>query len=43
MEAPGSGGYGPASFRDDALVREDRANGYVTREAVHRDYGSADS
>ena len=41
MEAPGSGGYGPPSFRDDALVREDRANGYVTLEAVHRDYGLA--
>jgi N-methylhydantoinase B len=42
MEAPGSGGYGSPSFRDDALVREDRTNGYVTREAVHRDYGLAD-
>ena len=42
MEAPGSGGYGPPSFRDDALVREDRANGYVTGKAMHRDYGLAD-
>src|SRR5262249_8717503 len=27
MEPPGSGGYGPPSFRDDALVRDDRAFG----------------
>ena len=32
MEAPGSGGYGPPSGRDHALVREDRADEYVTRE-----------
>ena len=32
MEAPGSGGYGPPSGRDPALVREDRADEYVTRE-----------
>jgi N-methylhydantoinase B/oxoprolinase/acetone carboxylase alpha subunit len=32
MEAPGSGGYGPPSARDHALVREDRADGYVTRD-----------
>jgi N-methylhydantoinase B len=31
MEAPGSGGYGPPSGRDNRLVREDRADGYVTR------------
>jgi N-methylhydantoinase B len=33
MEAPGSGGYGPPSGRDHTLVREDRADGYVTRDA----------
>ena len=27
MEPPGSGGYGPPSFRDDALMRDDRAFG----------------
>ncbi|MBV9860698.1 MAG: hydantoinase B/oxoprolinase family protein [Alphaproteobacteria bacterium] len=30
VEAPGSGGYGPPEARDPALVREDRADGYVT-------------
>jgi len=40
MEAPGSGGYGPPSARDPALLREDLANGYVTPEAARRDYGS---
>jgi N-methylhydantoinase B/oxoprolinase/acetone carboxylase alpha subunit len=30
MEAPGSGGYGPPSARDPALLRQDRADGYVT-------------
>jgi len=30
MEAPGSGGYGPPSARDPALLREDLADGYVT-------------
>jgi N-methylhydantoinase B len=33
MEAPGSGGYGPPSGRDNRLVHEDRADGYVTRGA----------
>jgi N-methylhydantoinase B len=36
MEAPGSGGYGPPPARDDALVREDCADGYVTpRPSAH--------
>jgi N-methylhydantoinase B len=39
MEAPGSGGYGPASERDPAAIREDLADGYVTEAAVERDYG----
>jgi N-methylhydantoinase B len=34
MEAPGSGGYGPPPARDDALVREDCADGYVTPRTV---------
>jgi N-methylhydantoinase B len=34
MEAPGSGGYGPPPARDDALVHEDCADGYVTPRAV---------
>jgi N-methylhydantoinase A len=37
MEAPGSGGYGPPPARDDALVHEDYADGYVTPRAVSRD------
>jgi len=43
MEAPGSGGYGPPSARDPALLREDRADGYVTEAAARRDYGIVDS
>src|SRR5262252_8741592 len=42
MEAPGSGGYGPPSARDPALLREDLVDGYVTEEAARRDYGIAD-
>jgi N-methylhydantoinase B len=42
MEAPGSGGYGPPSARDPALLREDLADGYVTAETARRDYGIAD-
>ena len=42
MEAPGSGGYGPPTARDPALVREDLADGYVTPDAERRDYGFAD-
>jgi N-methylhydantoinase B len=42
MEAPGSGGYGPPSARDPTLLREDLADGYVTEEAVQRDYSTAD-
>jgi len=34
MEASGSGGYGPPPSRDDALVPEDCADGYVTPRAV---------
>ena len=39
MEAPGSGGYGPPSERDPALIREDLIDGYVTPQAARRDYG----
>jgi N-methylhydantoinase B len=39
MEAPGSGGYGPPSARDPALLGEDLADGYVTEVAVQRGYG----
>jgi N-methylhydantoinase B len=42
MEALGSGGYGPPSARDPALLGEDLADGYVTAEGARRDYGPAD-
>ena len=42
MEAPGSGGYGLPSARDPAQLCEDLVDGYVTAEAVRRDYGIAD-
>ena len=38
MEAPGSGGYGPPSARDPALLADDIADGYVSPEAARRDY-----
>ncbi|MGE4047480.1 MAG: hydantoinase B/oxoprolinase family protein [Acetobacteraceae bacterium] len=39
MEAPGSGGFGPASGRDRAALAEDLLDGYVTPSAARRDYG----
>lgn len=36
MHAPGSGGYGPASERDPAKVREDVINGYAGAQTVKR-------
>ena len=39
VDAPGSGGYGPASQRDPALVQADVLDGYVSVEAARRDYG----
>jgi N-methylhydantoinase B len=42
MEAPGSGGYGPSSARDPALLREDLADGYITAEAARLDYANGD-
>lgn len=40
MDAPGSGGYGPASARDPAALAEDLLDGYVTPIAARRDYGA---
>jgi N-methylhydantoinase B len=40
MEAPGSGGYGPAAERDRAALSEDLLDGYVTPAAARRDYGA---
>lgn len=39
MEAPGSGGYGPAAERDPAALVEDLLDGYITPAAALRDYG----
>jgi N-methylhydantoinase B len=39
MDAPGSGGYGPAAERDPAALAEDLLDGYVTASAARRDYG----
>ena len=39
FDVPGSGGYGPATERDPARLREDLADGYVTPEGARRDYG----
>ncbi|GAA1733780.1 hydantoinase B/oxoprolinase family protein [Aeromicrobium alkaliterrae] len=35
----GAGGYGPASERDPAQVQADLDDGYVSTDAVERDYG----
>jgi N-methylhydantoinase B len=39
FEVPGSGGYGPPEERDHDKIRADLRDGYVTAEAVERDYG----
>jgi N-methylhydantoinase B len=36
---PGGGGYGDPYARDDARVRRDVEQGFVTPEAAARDYG----
>ena len=41
LQAPGSGGYGPAAERDGRALEDDLLNGYVTPEAARRDYGYA--
>jgi N-methylhydantoinase B len=39
IETGGGGGYGPPAGRDRAAIERDLARGYVTPEAVRRDYG----
>lgn len=39
IQLSGGGGYGPPDRRDPAAVREDVADGYVSREAARRLYG----
>ncbi len=42
MVTPGSGGFGPAAARDLAAIGRDLLDGYVTPDAVRRDYGVED-
>lgn len=42
MITPGSGGFGSVADRDQSAIGRDLADGYVTGEAVRRDYGIAD-
>jgi N-methylhydantoinase B len=39
LDVPGSGGFGPPAERDPARVKQDLIDGYVTSDAVARDYG----
>ena len=36
---PGGGGFGDPRKRDPVLIREDLADGYISRDAAGRDYG----
>lgn len=38
FDVPGSGGYGPPTERERAAIEADLRDGYVTPEAVRRDY-----
>ena len=40
IESPGSGGYGPASDRPQALLDDDRTSGKFTAEYLDRHYGT---
>lgn len=39
MVTPGSGGFGPPAERDKAAIAADLRDGYVTEDAVKREYG----
>ena len=39
LQSAGGGGYGDPGKRDSAALARDIAEGYVSREAAHRDYG----
>ena len=41
LQSAGAGGYGDPAKRDPATVARDVAEGYVTKEAAKKDYGSA--
>ncbi|HEV3396090.1 MAG TPA: hydantoinase B/oxoprolinase family protein [Xanthobacteraceae bacterium] len=43
MRTPGSGGFGSAVDRDRSAIARDLADGYVSPQAVERDYGVADA
>jgi N-methylhydantoinase B len=40
LETPGGGGYGPADERAADAITKDIGNGFVTREAAGRSYGT---
>jgi N-methylhydantoinase B len=40
LETPGGGGYGPADRRPAMSIKKDIENGYVTRDAAVRSYGT---
>jgi N-methylhydantoinase B len=40
LETPGGGGYGPPANRASAAIASDIENGYVTRDAAVRSYGT---
>jgi N-methylhydantoinase B len=42
MITPGSGGFGPPSARDRAVIGRDLLDGYVSAASAQRDYGIAD-
>ncbi len=42
MITPGSGGFGPPEQREHAAIGRDLVDGYVSAEAVRRDYGISD-
>ena len=42
MATPGSGGFGPAAERNRTAIGRDLADGYVTEDAVRRDYQLAE-
>lgn len=39
MSYAGGGGYGKPEERDEARIRDDIKNGYISKEAARRDYG----
>jgi N-methylhydantoinase B len=42
LQSAAGGGFGDPHRRDRAAIARDVAEGYVTVEAAHKDYGSAE-